>query len=126
MNWNEIGTQIILGILGIVLSALGTYVTYLVNKHFKDGKGKDIFNSLITLVRNSVLEVYQTYVEALKKEGKFDLESQKKALEKGLALVKANMSKEIENWLKENYDDVDVYLKSLIESQIGFLKNNAK
>ena len=126
MNWGEIGTQVILSIIGVVISAVGVIVTYLVNKYVSDAKLKSILTSLNTLVQNSVLDVYQTYVEALKKAGKFDAEAQKLALERCLALIKANMPKDIETWLKTNYSDIEGYLKSLIEAQIGFLKNNAK
>ena len=126
MNWGEIGTQVILSIIGVVISAVGVIVTYLVNKYVSDAKLKNILTSLNNLVQNSVLEVYQTYVEALKKAGNFDAEAQKQALERCLALIKVNMPKELETWLKTNYSDIEGYLKSLIEAQIGFLKNNAK
>ena len=126
MNWGEIGTQVILGVLGVIISSLGVIVTYLVNKYVNDAKLKNILTSLNTLVQNSVLEVYQTYVEALKKAGNFDAEAQKLALERCLTLIKANMPKDIETWLKTNYSNVESYLKSLVEAQIGFLKNNAK
>ena len=126
MDWNEIGTQVILGIIGVVISGLGVIVTYLINKYVNDAKLKNILTSLNTLVQNSVLEVYQTYVEALKKAGKFDAEAQKLAQERCLALIKANMPKDIETWLKANYSNIESYLKSLIEAQIGFLKNKAK
>ena len=126
MDWNEIGTQLILGIVGVIISGLGVYVTYLINKYVNDAKLKNILTSLNTLVQNSVLEVYQTYVEALKKAGNFNAEAQKLALERCLALVKANMPKALETWLKANYSDIESYLKSLIEANIGLLKNKAK
>ena len=126
MNWGEIGTQVILGIVGVLISAFGILITYLVNKYVKDNQLKTILSSLNNLVQNSVLEVYQTYVEALKKTGGFDAEAQKLALERCLALVKANMPKDLETWLKSNYSDIESYLKSLIEAQIGLLKTKAK
>lgn len=126
MNWGEIGTQLIIGIIGVLISGLGIYITYLINKFVNDAKLKSILSSLNTLVQNSVLEVYQTYVEAIKKAGKFDAEAQKQALGRCLELIKANMPKDLENWLIANYSDVESYLKSLIEAQIGLLKNNAK
>lgn len=125
MNWGEIGTQVILSIIGIIISAVGVIVTYLVNKYVSDAKLKSILTSLNTLVQNSVLEVYQTYVEALKKAGNFDAEAQKIALERCLALIKVNMPKELETWLKSNYSDIESYLKSLIEAKIALLKNKA-
>jgi len=126
MDWGEISTQLILGIVGVIISALGVIVTYLVNKYVNDAKLKSILTSLNNLVQNSVLEVYQTYVEALKKAGSFDAEAQKLALERCLALIKANMPKDIETWLKANYSNIESYLKSLVEAQIGLLKTKAK
>lgn len=123
MNWNEIGTQIILSAAGIIFTALGGFVTYLINKFIKNDEARKIAISLNSLVQNSVLEVYQTFVEALKKDGMFNSESQKQALDKALELIKANMPNNIKTWLETNYSDIEAYLKSLIESQIGLLKN---
>ena len=36
MDWAEIGTQIFLGILSVVVSAVGVLVTHLINKHIKN------------------------------------------------------------------------------------------
>lgn len=124
MNWDSILTEIILSLVGLLFSALGVWVTYLINKYIKDQKIKDLVTSLHELVRNSVLEVYQTYVEELKDHNMFDYTAQKTALERCLALIKANMSIELKTWLEANYGDITAYLKSLIEAQIGALKNS--
>ena len=60
MDWNGIATEIILGVVGLVMSALGILITYLINKYIKNDELKGIVNSLNELVRNSVLEIYQT------------------------------------------------------------------
>lgn len=122
MDWGEILTKIILSVASVLISALGVYVTYLINKHIKNEQLKRIVNSLKDLIQHSVLETQQTYVDALKKAGSFDLEAQKQALERCLNNIKANMPSDVENWLKSNYTDVESYLKSLIEAQIGLLK----
>ena len=126
MDWNEIGTQIILGVLGIVLSGLGVLITYLINKYVKNNNAKNILNSLYSLVKNSVLEIQQTYVDELKKQGSFDINAQKIALEKCYDKVITNMPKEMENWLRDNYSDIESFIKGLIESQIGLLKIGSK
>lgn len=122
MNWNEVGTQIILWVLGIIFSGLGAFVTYLINKYVKNNNAKNILNSLLTLVKNCVLEIRQTYVDDLKKQGRFDVEAQKKALEKCYQKVITTMPKEMEKWLKDNYSDIEAFIKGLIESQIGLIK----
>lgn len=124
MNWGQIGTEIIIGFVGVLITALGLVVTYLINKYIKDQELKDILNSLHELVRNSVLEVYQTFVEALKDKDIFDKKAQKLALERCLNLIKTNMPPKVEEWLKSNVKDIDAYLKGLIEAQIGALKNS--
>ena len=126
MDWNGIATEIILGIVGLVMSALGILITYLINKYIKNDELKGIVNSLNELVKNSVLEIYQTYVEALKKGGIFDEQSQNEALERCLALINRNMPEKVHAWLEANYGDIEAYLKSLIEAQIGLLKNQSK
>lgn len=126
MDWNGIATEIILGVVGLVMSALGILITYLINKYIKNDELKGIVNSLNELVRNSVLEIYQTYVEALKKGGIFNETAQKEAQERCLALINRNMPENVHAWLEANYCDIEAYLKSLIESQIGLLKNQSK
>lgn len=124
MNWGQIGTEIIIGIVGVLISALSIYVSYLINKYVKNQKIKDILNSLHQLVRDSVLEVYQVYVQELKDNDKFDKSAQKKALERCLQLIRTNMSNDVKTWLEANVGDITAYLKSLIEAQIGLLKNS--
>lgn len=126
MNWSEIGTQIILGLVGLVFSGLGLYVTYLINKHIKDKDLKEIVESLHLLVRDCVLEVYQTYVESLKEQNIFNGNAQRIALDKALKLIETNMTPKIKKWLEENVGDIEAYLKGMIETQIALLKNGGK
>lgn len=122
MNWSEIGTEIIVAIIGVIISGLGGLITYLINKYVKNDKLKTILNSLHELVKDSVLEIQQTYVEALKKDGMFNAEAQKEALERCLLVIKTNMPKDVKAWLDANVGDLEAYLKTLIESTIGSLK----
>ena len=124
MNWGQIGTEIIIGFAGILITALGAYVTYLINKYVKNQEVKEIINSLHQLVRDSVLEVYQTFVEELKDKDLFDKNAQKLALERCLELIRVNMPQRVKTWLEANVGDITAYLKSLIEAQIGSLKNS--
>ena len=123
MYWAEIGTQVILGIIGVLITGLGTLITVLINKYVKNDKLKQILSSLNETIKNAVSEVYQTYVEALKKDGMFDEAAQKEALNKALTTIKQNLPTDVMKWLQANYTDIDAYLKSQIEAVIGLLKN---
>lgn len=124
MDWAEIGTQVILGIIGVLITGLGTLITVLINKYVKNDKLKQILSSLNETIKNAVSEVYQTYVEALKKDGMFDEAAQKEALNKALTTIKQNLPTDVMKWLQANYTDIDAYLKSQIEAVIGLLKNS--
>ena len=122
MNWNEIGTQLITGLIGIVITGLGVVATYLINKNIKNEELKEIATSLNELILNSVLEIQQTYVDALKDKELFDGNAQKEAVRRCLESIKANMPKRVEEWLKSNYTNIEDYLRSRIEAQIKLLK----
>ncbi len=121
-------------IMNIILSALGTIITGLasfavvkftawINTKVKDKKVAGYLTAIANLVAIAVKEMYQTYVESLKKSGSFDAEAQKKALDNCLINIKAKCSTELIDYIKENFGDVDSYIISLIESQIYTLKN---
>lgn len=95
MDWAEIGTQVILGIIGVLITGLGTLITVLINKYVKNDKLKQILSSLNETIKNAVSEVYQTYVEALKKDGMFDEAAQKEALNKALTTIKQNLPTDV-------------------------------
>ena len=126
MDWAQIGTQVILGIIGVLITGLGTLITYVINKYVKDAKLKNILSSLSEVAKNAASEVYQTYVEALKDKNMFTKEAQEEALNKALQIIKNNLPSEVMQWVTENYADIDAYFKSLIESAIGLLKNSGK
>ena len=102
MDWAEIGTQVILGVIGVLVTGLGTLITFLINKYVKNDQLKRILASLNETVRNATSEVYQTYVEALKDTNMFTEAAQKKALEKALVIIKNNLPADVMAWVKEN------------------------
>lgn len=122
MDWNQIGTQVIIAILGVVISGLGIVFTYLINRFIKNDELKQIMTSLNELIKSAVLEIQQIYVDELKKNNVFDYEAQKRAIEKCLETIKANMPKKVEEWLKSNFNDIEGYLRTQIEAQVKLLK----
>ncbi len=126
INLGSILTEVILWVLGIIMTAIGGVIAVWVEKYVKDEQLKTTLASFHDLVRNSVLETYQIYVQELKDKDMFDGEAQKTALTACLDLIKANMPPRVEKWLKTNVSDIEGYLKNSIEAQIGALKNSGK
>lgn len=126
MNYNEIIWSAIGSILTAVATWIGAYIVKWLNTKVNDKKFAKLATELTTLVTNCVKNVFQTYVETLKSEDKFDEECQKVALEKCITLVKAQMTSELKEYLEANYADVKAYLTSLVEASIYSLKNGGK
>ena len=77
-----------------------------------------------TIVTNAVRSVFQTYVEALKKNGTFDAKSQKIALTKAKDEALAQMTDDIKEYITSTYGDLETWLTTQIEATINILKNN--
>ena len=103
-------------------SALVIWIKQWINTKIKDKQFADYTCQLADIVYNCVTEVNQTYVDTLKEEGKFNKETQKIALKKCLANVKAKLSKDLQDWITENFGDITVHLTTLIESAVYNLK----
>lgn len=121
--------NIILGVVSVIVTGLAgwgvTALTSFLNNKVKDKKASNYLETITTLVGNAVKEVYQTYAETLKKEGKFDENAQKIALENCLKQIQSQLAPELVTYITDNFGDMKEYLISLIESTIYNLKNNA-
>ena len=70
-------------------------------------------------ISKAVLTVNQTYVDALKKEGKFDAEAQKKAFKQTYEAVISILSEDAKQYIKETTNDLNTYLTQLIEAEVN-------
>ena len=66
----------------------------------------------------------QTYADALREQGKFDIEAQKIALQKTTSAILEILSDEMTSELNKLVGNVEVYLNTLIESIIKQNKQN--
>jgi hypothetical protein len=87
---------------------------------------KDTLEQATNIIFNVVDAVTQTYVDDLKKEGTFDLEKQKIALNKALTQVKSLMNEEVTDLIVEKYNDADEWIRSQIEAYIKNTKVTLK
>ena len=88
-----------------------------------DNDTADKYIAMITeTVEQCVIATNQTYVEALKKAGKFDAEAQKEAFNKTLKAVLAILSSDAKEYIIAATGDLNVYLTNLIESSVSINK----
>ena len=75
-----------------------------------------MFENTIT---TCVIATNQTYVETLKKCGKFDAEAQQLAFEQTKTAVLEILTEDAKEYLTEFYGDLDKQLNSLIEAEVN-------
>lgn len=73
---------------------------------------------LAETVSNCVLATTQTYVDTLKKQGKFDEEAQKVAFSMSYEAVIATLNNEAKVYLTNIYGDLENYIGKLIEAEV--------
>lgn len=118
--------NIIYSVISIIATGIASFLvaklTQWISAKVKDKKLAEAMTQILSIVEGCVKEVFQTFVDSLKKEGKFDAEAQKEAFNKCLEKVKAQLSLNVLQFIQDNFGDVDSYLTSLIESTIYNLK----
>lgn len=75
-------------------------------------------------ITKCVIATTQTYVETLKKEGKFDKTAQETAFNKTYTAVLAILSDEAKKYLTEAVGDLNLYITQQIEAEVKLTKSN--
>jgi hypothetical protein len=83
---------------------------------------KETITQATDIIMNVVDTVTQTLVDDLKKQGKFDVEQQKLALQKALETSKDMLSTEAAELVVEKYNDLDTWIRNTIEAYIHSTK----
>lgn len=122
-----------LNLLGVLGTAIGAGLSTLIGLWFKrladnvkaktkNEKVNEVLHRVRNLVQDAVLTVQQTFTEQLKKDGKFDKEQQKIALQKAIDIILANLTEEAKDILNEIYGDIYKWLEVQVESTIALWK----
>lgn len=115
--WSAVGTA-----LTALFAWLTTVITNAINNNVKDKKNANHLNAINLIVLNAVQNIFQSFVDTMKKNGKFDEEAQKEAKERALTIIKSQLTPELKDYIVSNFSDIEEYLKTKIEATIYQLK----
>ncbi len=123
--------EILLNVLSCVVTAviiplitlLGSKLIKWISGKIDNEKTSKYLTEATTIVLDAVKCVFQTYVEALKKEGSFNKDAQLIALNKAKEIVLNQLSNDVKEYIKSNFGDIDTWLTTQIEASINTLKN---
>lgn len=126
----DILTGILIAIAVAIASALISWGISLLknwlNTKIKDEKLKQYMNQFFDAILNAVKAVDQTYVDDLKKQGKFDLDAQKAALAAAKEKALAELSDDAKEMLEQVFADLGAKTETQIESTLYDLKQEKK
>ena len=125
MDWANVVKQIFELVVFPLLGIGTTYLIVLINtkiKELKKQSDNDLEKKYLDMLNNTitdcVLATNQTYVNELKKQGKFDLDAQKIAFQKTYENVMALLTDEAKKYLAEALGDLQTYVNNKIEAEV--------
>lgn len=129
MDWMNILARIF-EIVVFPLLGVGTlYLVFLIKAKIAELKlkhdselAKKYLNMLDKTICDAVIATNQTYVDALKKEGKFDAEAQKKAFKQTYDTVMQLLTADAKTYLESAVADLTVYINTRIEAEVNVNK----
>lgn len=115
-----------------IVPLLGVLTMYLVqfirmkSQEITDKTENELADKYIQMLTDTitacVIATNQTYVDSLKKQGKFDAEAQKEAFNLTFDAVMAVLSDEAKHYLASIYGDLTTYITTRIEAEVNVSK----
>lgn len=123
--------EIVINIISVVVTSiiiplitfLGVKLTQWLNTKIKGEKERNLLTKITEIITNNVASTFQTFVESLKKENKFDLNVQAQALRKTKESIFNELSDEAIQYIDNNFGDFNEWITTQIEATIYKLKN---
>lgn len=106
-----------------LITLLGSKLIKWISKKINDENVEKNLIKATNIILNAVKYVLQTYVDNLKKEGKFTKDAQLIAFNKAKEIVLSQFNEEIKSYIKDNFGDIDSWIDVQIEASINNLKN---
>lgn len=130
MDWMNVLEQVFELVVYPVLSLAGVYLTYYIGVKIQEIKQKTndetarkYLDMLDITIQNAVLATTQTYVDSLKKQGKFDAEAQKEAFKLTYDAVMKVLTADAVKYITSAIGDLEIYITNKIEADVKLSKS---
>ena len=129
MDWTQVLEQLFELLIYPVITITGIYLTYLIGVKIQELKQKandetarKYLDMLNDTIQSAVLATTQTYVESLKKQGKFDEEAQKIAFKQTYDAVMKVLTDDAIKYITASVGDLETYVTNRIEADVKLSK----
>ena len=115
-------------LIPLLITIITICICMMTNKVAKDAartapsKYSEIIYGLENIVSKAVITTNQTFVNELKKQGKFDKEAMQEAYRRTYESIISSLSQSFFEYLDEETIDIDALLKNMIETSVNWNK----
>ena len=115
-------------LIPLLVTIITICICMMTNKVAKDAartapsKYSEIIYGLENIVSKAVITTNQTFVNELKKQGKFDKEAMQEAYKRTYESIIASLSQSFFEYIDEENVDIDMLLKNMIETSVNWNK----
>lgn len=118
MDWEEVLAHVIDTLFRIVLVVVIPYLAVIVKQRVNNQMAESYIDRAMGIVENAVLYIDQTYVNGLKREGKFDKAAQEEAFAQCRDYVLQLLSEESKKAIIDACGDLETWVRIQIESAV--------
>lgn len=119
--WSAVGVVV----TGLASWGVGVLIQFM-NSKMKDKELAKHLTAVTQIITDAVMGVFQSFVDTLKNNDKFDEAAQEEAKQKALDIVLNQLTPELTDYIKTNYGDIKAWVSNKIESVIYNLKAKNK
>ena len=123
MSFKEVIEQVLYTVVTGILPIMTIFVVNYLRIKIKEHTGKiendtlqKYIDSATEAISIAVIAISQTYVDSMKKAGKFDEEAQKEAKRMAIEKAKELITEDARKAIEQVYSDFDKFLDAMIES----------
>ena len=118
--------ELILPVLSLVLTSLASWAVGLLiqwmNTKIKDQTLAKHATAVTQIITDAVMSVFQTFVETLKANDKFDAAAQAEAKQRAMDIILNQLTPELKSYIVDNYGELTSWISTKIETVIYSLK----
>lgn len=122
MTWNDVLISIVSGLVGLAFTVTSVLLVPMLVTWLKSKTKNEVLKNALDRAGKIIIDAAntttQTYVEGLKKAGKFDAEAQKVAFQMTMDAVLKLLNEETKQAIMDTYGDLNAWLKTAIESAV--------
>ena len=122
MTWNDVLITIVSGLVGLAFTVASVILVPMLAAWLKSKTKNEVLEKAIDragkIIISAANKTTQTYVDALKKAGKFDAEAQKTAFQMTMNAVLELLNTETKQAIIDTYGDLNAWLSTEIESAV--------